>query len=213
MPMPRRPLTGPDDPRHGTPNAYSRHGCRCSRCRAATADTARRRYREKEARPRKDLSDEEKRHAARVRRERWRAENLERERNVHRAYRLSPRGSAAFKAAKHRRRAREQERECGCASSERMTTVWVLDSGRCAYCNAPGTDYEHVVPLARGGWGCVSNFRVACKSCNSRKGTKPLSVFLEHLASAGVEVRPGATNSGLPCPAAAERMARRALTA
>lgn len=34
----RRPLTGPDDPRHGKPNTLRNHGCRCIRCRAAAAE-------------------------------------------------------------------------------------------------------------------------------------------------------------------------------
>lgn len=30
-----RPLNGPNDPRHGTPNGYNNHNCRCDRCRLA----------------------------------------------------------------------------------------------------------------------------------------------------------------------------------
>ena len=33
-----RPIEGDDDPRHGTENAYSNLGCRCTRCRGAHAD-------------------------------------------------------------------------------------------------------------------------------------------------------------------------------
>ena len=32
-----RLLNDPRDPRHGTLNAYSNHGCRCDRCKAANA--------------------------------------------------------------------------------------------------------------------------------------------------------------------------------
>lgn len=32
------PLTGPDDPRHGTPTAYSSYGCRCEPCTKANRD-------------------------------------------------------------------------------------------------------------------------------------------------------------------------------
>lgn len=32
-------LTNPDDPRHGTINAYSYHGCRCDRCKAAQKES------------------------------------------------------------------------------------------------------------------------------------------------------------------------------
>lgn len=33
----RKPLQGPDDPRHGTVNAYNNLGCRCDPCRGALA--------------------------------------------------------------------------------------------------------------------------------------------------------------------------------
>ncbi|SHX67012.1 Uncharacterised protein [Mycobacteroides abscessus subsp. abscessus] len=33
--MPSKGLTGPDDPRHGTPNGYNNHRCRCGPCREA----------------------------------------------------------------------------------------------------------------------------------------------------------------------------------
>lgn len=31
-------LNDPSDPRHGTFNAYSNHGCRCAKCKAANAE-------------------------------------------------------------------------------------------------------------------------------------------------------------------------------
>jgi hypothetical protein len=31
----------PDDPRHGTPNGYSNHACRCDRCRHAWTESQR----------------------------------------------------------------------------------------------------------------------------------------------------------------------------
>jgi len=30
---PKRPLVGPDDPRHGKPTTYVNHHCRCAQCR------------------------------------------------------------------------------------------------------------------------------------------------------------------------------------
>lgn len=36
-----RPLTGPDDPRHGTDKCYTYWRCRCDRCKAAHAIAAR----------------------------------------------------------------------------------------------------------------------------------------------------------------------------
>jgi 5-methylcytosine-specific restriction endonuclease McrA len=190
------------DERHGTNHGYCTGGCRCPGCRAASRVAAakyrvanRAEYNERQGRYNRS---DRRRELARA----W-----------HRKWNATEAGRAYGRLRSRRRRERERARYCGCDTRENLAAIWALDSGRCAYCNAPGTDYEHVVPLARGGWGCVSNFRVACKSCNSKKGVKPLSVFLDRLAASGVAVRPGATNSGLPCPAAAERMARRALTA
>jgi 5-methylcytosine-specific restriction endonuclease McrA len=140
---------------------------------------------------------------------RYRAENSEKVR----AKRASAEGRAANRASRRRRRERERATYCGCDTPENMHAVWILDDWQCAYCGADGTDIEHVVALDNGGWGCVSNFRIACKPCNSSKGTLPLAVFLGRLAARGVSVRPGATNSGLPCPAAAARMAARMLPA
>lgn len=54
---PRRPLTGPDDPRHGRPSTYTYHRCRCERCTAA-------RYADEQAREerRKPLAPDDPRH-------------------------------------------------------------------------------------------------------------------------------------------------------
>lgn len=36
-----KPLTGPNDPRHGTQCGYGYWGCRCAKCRAAATERAR----------------------------------------------------------------------------------------------------------------------------------------------------------------------------
>lgn len=56
--------------------------------------------------------------------------------------------------------------------------------GRCAYCNvefASRTEatIDHVVALSAGGSNWPSNLRLACRSCNSEKGTLPLDEFLQ----------------------------------
>jgi 5-methylcytosine-specific restriction endonuclease McrA len=40
---------------------------------------------------------------------------------------------------------------------------------RCWMCSKPATTVDHVKPLARGGYNCLSNLRPACKSCNCSK--------------------------------------------
>jgi len=240
-PASERPPLPPDDSRHGTNSGYNHWRCRCERCRAWRSAESARHYTanaETERRRKADYyaANVEKLRAYRAEwyvknadRERatdalYRAANADKRREYNARYRIeradkisaqrrSPQGRATSRVKSSRRRERSERRYCGCDTRENLAAVWLLDSGRCAYCNAPGTDYEHVVPLAKGGWGCVSNFRIACKSCNSKKRTLPLTVFLERLAASGVIIRPGATNSGLPCPAAAERLSRRMITA
>lgn len=59
--------------------------------------------------------------------------------------------------------------------------AYLLNSylGRCAYCfSAPATDFDHVVPLARGGTNDIENLVPACEFCNASKGAKSLLQFM-----------------------------------
>ena len=48
-----------------------------------------------------------------------------------------------------------------------------------------GRHADHVKPLARGGWDCLSNLRAACRSCNSRKNALwPFSAVAERFGLA-----------------------------
>jgi 5-methylcytosine-specific restriction endonuclease McrA len=63
------------------------------------------------------------------------------------------------------------------------------DGEACAYCRVPtvahpepGKRYlertlDHVVPLSKGGKDELENVVCACRSCNSRKGTRPLREY------------------------------------
>lgn len=203
------------DPRHGRPTGYDYHKCRCALCTAGKRGRDARYYAENAETVRKQNARRYADNAERVRESvaRYRTENMEQIREQKARYHATPQGKAVRRAAGARRRSRKRNRNCGCCSTVAMQAVWALDCGLCAYCSAPADHFEHVVPLHPWGWHCTSNLRAACASCNLRKGTKPLSVFLAQLAASGVTVREGATNSGLPCPAAAERMSRRMLTA
>lgn len=47
--------------------------------------------------------------------------------------------------------------------------------GRCWMCGRPAEAWDHVKPLSKGGWHCLSNLRPACTLCNSKKrNTWPL---------------------------------------
>lgn len=53
---------------------------------------------------------------------------------------------------------------------------------RCAYCDGTGVplQIEHIVPQSRGGSSRESNLTLSCVSCNTKKGTQDIRVFLAH---------------------------------
>lgn len=77
------------------------------------------------------------------------------------------------RASERRRRARKQ----GCAI-EVVDLVEVLrrSRGLCGLCGKPlklfDTQFDHIVPLARGGVHSTDNLQAAHALCNQRKGTK-----------------------------------------
>jgi hypothetical protein len=51
--------------------------------------------------------------------------------------------------------------------------VWDRDGGRCVICGSDeNLQYDHDIPVARGGATTVKNIRILCKSCNKRKGAR-----------------------------------------
>ncbi len=59
--------------------------------------------------------------------------------------------------------------------------------GRCAYCLRPHTrlTMDHVVAVSAGGLNEIGNIVPACKSCNSRKGNRPIWLMLRQSSSSG----------------------------
>ncbi|MGW8593542.1 HNH endonuclease [Dietzia sp. NPDC055877] len=46
---------------------------------------------------------------------------------------------------------------------------------------------DHVKPLSKGGWHCLSNLRPCCPSCNLRKGAKwPITEFVTSIRTESV---------------------------
>lgn len=46
---------------------------------------------------------------------------------------------------------------------------------QCAYCGGSFDHIDHVKPISKGGYHCLSNLRPACKKCNQEKHNKSLS--------------------------------------
>jgi hypothetical protein len=51
--------------------------------------------------------------------------------------------------------------------------VWRRDQGRCAKCgNRENLEYDHIVPVSRGGSTTVRNIELLCQNCNRSKGNR-----------------------------------------
>lgn len=56
------------------------------------------------------------------------------------------------------------------------------DQYTCGYCGVPGASHaDHIVPRVDGGGDEMSNLIASCASCNQRKSSAPVSVFLGRL--------------------------------
>ena len=59
--------------------------------------------------------------------------------------------------------------------SEVRIKVWIRDSGRCKRCGAEeDLEFDHIIPVAKGGSNTENNIELLCKSCNRRKSDKIL---------------------------------------
>jgi HNH endonuclease len=51
--------------------------------------------------------------------------------------------------------------------------VWRRDRGRCVECGSrTRLEYDHIIPVTRGGSNTVRNVELLCESCNRRKGAR-----------------------------------------
>jgi 5-methylcytosine-specific restriction endonuclease McrA len=60
--------------------------------------------------------------------------------------------------------------------------VFARDGGRCAYCSAPATSIDHVIPRSRGGQHVWENVVASCGRCNHTKADR-------HVAELGWKMR------------------------
>lgn len=118
--------------------------------------------------------------------------NLEKVRERNRTYRLAnpEKASAAGRLwrrenptrvlEKNRRRRALQYDAEGFTTPAEWAAILAAFNYRCAYCPAPGTTLDHVVPLSRGGSNGPENVVPACGPCNSAKRAKYLLEWLSY---------------------------------
>jgi 5-methylcytosine-specific restriction endonuclease McrA len=75
---------------------------------------------------------------------------------------------------------RVHARKRGVAPVPRIGQEYLLEQfeHRCAYCAAPATTWDHVVPVSNGGQTRPGNIVPACRSCNSSKGARNVAEWL-----------------------------------
>ena len=51
--------------------------------------------------------------------------------------------------------------------------VWRRDEGKCAYCGSrEKLEYDHIIPISKGGSNTARNIQLLCETCNRSKGAK-----------------------------------------
>lgn len=96
-----------------------------------------------------------------------------------------------IKALHHRRRSR-MFGAVGNYSSADIQRLYKTQKGLCLYCGVPMHEkytVDHKTPLVRKGSNRSSNIALACKKCNSRKGTKTAKEFLQIIHREEAECR------------------------
>lgn len=73
------------------------------------------------------------------------------------------------------RKIRARDEEIGSARRERIpgevrAFVWERDAGRCVQCGSEDDlQFDHVIPVAKGGGNAVDNIQILCGDCNRQK--------------------------------------------
>lgn len=73
------------------------------------------------------------------------------------------------------RKARMRDAE-GYHTGADLSSLFVLQDGKCAYCNGElrGYHVDHIIPLSKGGSNWPDNICLACPTCNMSKSDKIL---------------------------------------
>jgi len=96
-----------------------------------------------------------------------------------RKYSQTEQGKEVRRQIKLKRRKLKKESLCNLTASEWLE-IKEKFGHKCAYCRKKGPlTQDHLIPLSKGGDHSKENVVPACRSCNSRKGTKSLPDFLK----------------------------------
>ncbi len=72
-----------------------------------------------------------------------------------------------FSVARHEEVSENRER----ISEEVRVAVWRRDQGKCAKCSSrEKLEYDHIVPVSKGGSNAIRNIELLCEKCNREKG-------------------------------------------
>lgn len=67
--------------------------------------------------------------------------------------------------------------------------VWNRDGGKCRWCGCTeNIEYDHVVPISKGGESTLENLQLLCRPCNRKKRTKAVATPAQPLRSIETEV-------------------------
>lgn len=87
------------------------------------------------------------------------------------------------------------------------------DGASCVWCGRElwrrDLTLEHVVPRSRGGHMTAENAVVACRSCNKRRGSRPVDAYVRDLLREGVAVDLAALRDSLTRLSRSDRRAHR----
>ena len=58
-------------------------------------------------------------------------------------------------------------------SKQVRNAVWIRDGGTCVECGAKDyLEYDHIIPVSKGGSNTVQNVQLLCRRCNGKKSNK-----------------------------------------
>jgi 5-methylcytosine-specific restriction endonuclease McrA len=91
------------------------------------------------------------------------------------------------------------------------------DGATCVWCGRRpwrrDLTLEHVVARSRGGHATPENALVACRSCNRRRGSRPVDAYVRDLLREGADVDVDALRRALGALSRSERRAHREVAA